>query len=76
MLGVVLGTLAAVLVIVIVSCLHCSCCLLYKKRQPSGGTGKLIIYIINDKLGWFPLTINGLDVFFILCKSVKKKKEL
>ncbi|XP_071543376.1 uncharacterized protein [Panulirus ornatus] len=36
-LGVVFGVAVAVIVIVVVSCFHCSCCLLYKKRQPSNG---------------------------------------
>ncbi|XP_064117276.1 uncharacterized protein LOC135222863 isoform X2 [Macrobrachium nipponense] len=36
-LGVVFGVAVAVIVVVVVSCFHCSCCLLYKKRQPSNG---------------------------------------
>ncbi|XP_069970093.1 uncharacterized protein [Penaeus vannamei] len=36
-LGVVFGVAVAVIVIVVVSCFHCSCCLLYKKRQPTNG---------------------------------------
>ncbi|XP_045102742.1 uncharacterized protein LOC123499144 isoform X1 [Portunus trituberculatus] len=36
-LGVVFGVAVAIIVIVVVSCFHCSCCLLYKKRQPTNG---------------------------------------
>ncbi|XP_042243427.1 protein shisa-like-2B [Homarus americanus] len=36
-LGVVFGVAVAFVVIVVVSCFHCSCCLLYKKRQPTNG---------------------------------------
>ncbi|XP_042885066.1 protein shisa-4-like [Penaeus japonicus] len=46
-LGVVFGVAVAVIVIVVVSCFHCSCCLLYKKRQPTNGGEKFIFFLVD-----------------------------
>ncbi len=34
-IGIIVGAFAAVLILTAVSCFCCSCCLLYKKRNPS-----------------------------------------
>ena len=37
LIGILVGASAAILIITLVSCFCCSCCLLYKKRNPNGG---------------------------------------
>ncbi|KAJ9584977.1 hypothetical protein L9F63_020682, partial [Diploptera punctata] len=41
LLGVVLGVVAAIVLVTVVSCCFCSCCILYKKRQPRLNGGPL-----------------------------------
>ncbi|XP_068082062.1 uncharacterized protein [Anabrus simplex] len=41
LLGVVLGVMAAITIVTLVSCRFCSCCILYKKRQPNANGGPL-----------------------------------
>ncbi|XP_069694390.1 uncharacterized protein [Periplaneta americana] len=41
LLGVIFGVVAAVILVTIVSCCFCSCCIVYKKRQPRINGGPL-----------------------------------
>ncbi|KAK7791537.1 hypothetical protein R5R35_008694 [Gryllus longicercus] len=41
LLGVVMGIIAAISIVTLMSCCFCSCCILYKKRQPTTNGGPL-----------------------------------